>query len=154
MVKVGERAPEFKLSNQDGKDVALSDLKGKWVVLYFYPKDMTPGCTQEACGFELLRVALEQNNAVILGVSKDSAASHQKFADKHDLKFNLLSDPDHRVIEAYGAWVEKSMFGKKYMGISRDTILINPEGEIAKIYRKVKPGDNPKEILEEVKKGK
>lgn len=151
MLKVGDRAPEFKLKNQDEEEVSLSDFKGKWVVLYFYPKDSTPGCTKEACEFELMRIALEQNNAVILGVSRDSTASHHKFAGKHDLRFNLLSDPDHEVIESYGAWVEKSMFGKKYMGISRDTVLINPEGEIHKIYRKVKPETHAKEILEEVK---
>ncbi len=153
MIKVGDKAPEFKLKNQSDQDIALEDFRGKWVALYFYPKDSTPGCTVEACEFELLRIALEQNNAVILGVSRDSTSSHQKFAGKHDLKFSLLSDPDHEVIEAYGAWVEKSMFGKKYMGISRDTILINPEGKVHKIYRKVKPADNAKEILEEVKGG-
>ncbi len=151
MIKVGNKAPEFKLKNQSDEEIKLSDFKGKWVALYFYPKDSTPGCTVEACEFELLRIALEQNNAVILGVSRDSTSSHQKFAGNHDLKFSLLSDPDHEVIEDYGAWVEKSMFGKKYMGISRDTILINPEGKVHKIYRKVKPADNAKEILEEVK---
>jgi peroxiredoxin Q/BCP len=122
------------------------------VVLYFYPKDDTPGCTKEACEFELLRVVLEQNNAVVLGVSRDSEESHQKFAGKYKLKFNLLSDPEHEVIESYGAWVEKSMFGKKYMGISRDTVLIAPDGKIHKIYRKVKPDSIAKEILEEVQK--
>ena len=151
MLKIGDQATGFTLKNQEDKDVSLSDFSGKWAVIYFYPKDSTPGCTQEACEFELLRIALEQNNAVILGISKDSTASHQKFAGKHNLKFNLLSDPEHQVIEAYGAWVEKSMFGKKYMGISRDTVLINPEGKVHKIYRKVKPADNPLEILEEVK---
>ncbi len=153
MLEVGSKAENFKLNNQDGEAVSLSDFSGKWVVIYFYPKDSTPGCTKEACGFELMRIALEQNNAVILGISRDGQGSHKKFADNHSLRFSLLSDPDHEVIEAYGAWVEKSMFGKKYMGISRDTILVNPKGEIHKIYRKVKPDDIAKEILEDIKRG-
>ena len=151
MIKIGDSAPQFKLKNQNEEEISLDDFKGKWVVVYFYPKDSTPGCTKEACEFELLRIVLEQNNAVILGISRDSTSSHQKFADKHSLQFNLLSDPDHQAIEAYGAWVEKSMFGKIYIGISRDSILMNPEGKVHKIYRKVKPADNAKEILEEVK---
>lgn len=152
MLQTGDKAPQFKLKNQNEAEISLSDFKGKWVVVYFYPKDSTPGCTIEACGFEAMRIALEQNNAVILGISRDSTASHQKFAGKHNLKFNLLSDPNHQVIEAYGAWVEKSMFGKKYMGIERNTVLVSPEGKIHRIYQKVSPAEHPIEILNAVKK--
>lgn len=148
-----KQAPAFTLQDQNGDNHSLSDYRGKWVVLYFYPKDDTPGCTTEACSFRDARDAIaEFGNAVVLGVSKDNVQSHKKFADKHTLNFTLLSDPQNEVIDAYGAWQQKSMFGKKYMGIQRMTVLIDPDGNIAKEYPKVNPAKHAAEIIADLQK--
>ena len=147
MLEVGIKAPNFTLQDQHGSLVSLSDFQGKKVVLYFYPKDNTPGCTRQACAFALHHNAFAEQNAVVIGISKDSVASHLKFAEKYDLPFVLLSDPDHAVIEAYGAWQEKKNYGKVSMGVVRSTYLMNEEGIIEKVMPKVKPDTNAEEIL-------
>lgn len=147
MLEVGTKAPDFTLQDQDGKDVSLSDFKGKKVILYFYPKDNTSGCTKQACAFKELYPDFMEKNAIVLGVSKDSVTSHKKFQEKYELPFELLSDPDHKVIEQYDVWKEKSMYGKKYMGIVRSTYLIDEEGKIEKALEKVKPQQNPEQML-------
>ncbi len=147
MLEVGTKAPDFTLQDQDGKDVSLSDFKGKKVILYFYPKDNTSGCTKQACAFKELYPDFMEKDAIVLGVSKDSVASHKKFQEKYELPFELLSDPDHKVIEQYDVWKEKSMYGKKYMGIVRSTYLIDEEGKIEKALEKVKPQQNPEQML-------
>ena len=147
LLPVGGKAPAFSLKNAAGKTVKLSDFKGKKAVLYFYPKDLTPGCTTEACGFRDDYNLLQQHGVEVIGVSADEVASHQKFADKHSLPFPLLSDPDHAMIEKYGAWVEKSMYGKKYWGVARITYVIDEEGRIAHVFPKVKPDGHSQEIL-------
>ena len=147
MLEVGTKAPNFTLQDQHGNLVSLSDFQGKKVVLYFYPKDNTPGCTRQACAFALHHNAFAEQNAVVIGISKDSVASHLKFAEKYDLPFVLLSDPDHAVIEAYGAWQEKKNYGKVSMGVVRSTYLMNEEGIIEKVMPKVKPDTNAEEIL-------
>jgi peroxiredoxin Q/BCP len=137
----GDRAPDFDLPADGGGRITLSDLKGKAVVLYFYPRDDTPGCTTEAIAFSGLKDEFAAANAVVVGVSKDTPLSHDKFIAKHDLTVRLASDSDGQVIEAYGAWVEKSMYGKKYMGIDRSTVLVDGEGTVRQVWRKVKvPG--------------
>ncbi|WP_026624595.1 thioredoxin-dependent thiol peroxidase [Eggerthia catenaformis] len=148
MLKLGTKAPDFKLEDQKGEVHQLSDYLGKKVILYFYPKDNTSGCTKQACGFAQVYPDILEKNAVILGVSKDSVKSHKKFQEKYNLPFTLLADPDHKVIEAYDVWKEKKMYGKTYMGIVRSTYLINEEGIIVKALEKVKPADNPKEMAE------
>lgn len=146
------KAPNFSLPDQNNKTWALQDFKGKWVVMYFYPKDDTPGCTMEACTFrDAESVIAELGNCVVIGVSKDSVASHKKFADKHNLNFILLSDESTEMINAYGAWQQKSMFGKKYMGIQRMTHIINPDGEIVKTYPKVSPTNHAGDIILDLK---
>ncbi|MCA9318502.1 peroxiredoxin [Candidatus Saccharibacteria bacterium] len=141
-------APDFTLLDQDGKLHSLADYRGRWVVLYFYPMDGTPGCTTEACQFRDARDAIaEFGNAAVLGVSKDSVASHRKFADKQSLNFTLLSDPEHRVIEAYDSWDPKFFFGKEFLGTRRNTFLIRPDGTIAKEYRGVDPAKHAAEII-------
>ena len=150
-LKIGDKAPEFNLKNTIGEEVSLAGLKGKRVILYFYPKDDTPGCTVEACNFKDDYDLYQEKDAVILGVSRDGEESHKKFTEKFDLPFTLLSDEDHSVAEKYGAWGEKSMYGKKYMGILRNTYVIDDEGKIEMIYEKVKPKDHSKEILELLK---
>ena len=147
MLEVGTKAPDFTLQDQDGKDVSLSDSKGKKVILYFYPKDNTSGCTKQACAFKELYPDFMEKDAIVLGVSKDSVASHKKFQEKYQLPFELLSDPEHKVIEQYDVWKEKSMYGKKYMGIVRSTYLIDEEGNIEKALEKVKPQHNPDHML-------
>ncbi|WP_304749769.1 thioredoxin-dependent thiol peroxidase [Dubosiella newyorkensis] len=147
MLEVGTKAPDFTLQDQDGKDVSLSDFKGKKVILYFYPKDNTSGCTKQACAFKELYPDFMEKDAIVLGVSKDSVASHKKFQEKYQLPFELLSDPEHKVIEQYDVWKEKSMYGKKYMGIVRSTYLIDEEGNIEKALEKVKPQQNPEQML-------
>lgn len=147
LLPVGGKAPAFSLKNAAGKTVKLSDFKGKKVVLYFYPKDLTPGCTTEACGFRDDYSLLQQHGVEVIGVSADEVASHQKFVEKHSLPFPLLSDPDHTMIEKYGAWVEKSMYGKKYWGVARITYVIDEEGRIAHVFPKVKPDGHSQEIL-------
>ena len=147
MLKEGQEAPNFVLPTNLNKEISLTDLAGKKVVLYFYPKDSTPGCTLEARDFQSLKNEFEKNNAVILGVSKDSIKSHNKFAEKECLAFPLLSDETGAVCEKYGVWVEKSMYGKKYMGIARTTFLINENGIIAKIWPNVSVNNHAKEVL-------
>ncbi len=147
MLEVGSKAPEFTLTDKDGKAVSLSDFRGKKVVLYFYPKDNTPGCTRQACAFGGAYEAFRDLNAVVIGVSKDSAASHQKFAEKYDLPFVLLSDPERQAIEAYGVWQEKKNYGKTSMGVVRSTYVIDENGVIEKVMPKVKPDTNAEEIL-------
>ena len=151
MVEVGKKAPAFSLENQDGASVKLSSFKGHPVVLYFYPRDDTPGCTQEACDFRDQYTALKKAGAVLLGVSPDAGKSHTKFAAKYALPFPLLSDSDHRVAEAYGAWAEKSMYGRKYMGIIRSTFLIDTGGKVARVWPKVKVRGHADEVLEALK---
>jgi peroxiredoxin Q/BCP len=146
-------APSFSLPDQDGVTHRIEDYRGRWIVLYFYPKDNTPGCTAEACGFRDENVIISQfGNAAIIGVSKDSVASHKKFAKHHHLNFPLLSDPTHGVIESYGAWQKKRFLGRAYMGIQRSTVIINPMGEIAKVYNKVTPKGHAMQIIEDLHK--
>ena len=147
MLEVGTKAPEFTLNDKNGRPVRLSDFLGKKVVLYFYPKDNTPGCTRQACAFARAYPALQEKNAVVIGISKDSAASHLKFAEKYELPFVLLSDPEHAVLEAYGVWQEKKLYGKVSMGVVRSTYLIDETGIIEKVMPKVKPDTNAEEIL-------
>jgi len=146
-MKVGQKAPDFAAKDDAGKTVKLSDLKGKKVVLYFYPKDDTPGCTTEACNFRDEGAAIRKLGAVVIGVSADSAESHQKFKKKFDLNFPLLADTERKVIEAYDVWKEKSMYGRKYMGIERTTFIIGADGKITHIFPKVKVADHSDEVL-------
>jgi len=147
MLEVGVKAPEFTLPDKDGNSVSLSDFLGKKVVLYFYPKDNTPGCTRQACAFAGAYEGFKAKNVAVIGVSKDSVASHQKFAQKYDLPFILLSDPELQAIQAYGVWQEKKLYGKVSMGVVRTTYLINEQGVIEKVMPKVKPDTNAAEIL-------
>lgn len=148
MIEEGKKAPAFTLESSDGGKVKLKDLADKWVVLYFYPRDMTPGCTTEAQEFRDAKGALKERGAVVLGVSKDSIASHEKFRDKHGLNFPLLSDPEGKVLEKYGAWGEKNMYGKKRMGIIRTTVLIDPAGKVRKVFSKVRVKGHVEKVLE------
>lgn len=148
MLEVGTKAPDFTLPDKDGKMVSLSDFAGKRVVLYFYPKDNTPGCTRQACAFAGAYEEFKTLDAVVIGVSKDSAASHQKFAEKYDLPFVLLSDPELTAIQAYGVWQEKKLYGKVSMGVVRSTYVIDRNGVIEKVMPKVKPDTNAAEILD------
>jgi peroxiredoxin Q/BCP len=147
MLKEGQKAPAFTMEAADGKKLSLADFAGKNVVLYFYPRDNTPGCTREAEAFRDAAAALKKKNAVVLGVSKDSIASHCKFRDKYKLNFPLLSDPDGEVLEKYGAWGEKLLYGKKSMGIIRSTVVIGPDGKIKKLFPKVKVDGHAEEVL-------
>lgn len=151
MVNTGDKAPAFSLPTEDGGKVALKDFKGQILVLYFYPKDDTPGCTKQAIGFSEHLSAFEDAGAAILGVSKDTPAKHARFRDKHDLKIQLASDEEGKMIEAYGAWVEKKMYGKTYMGIERSTFLIGPDSKIIEIWRKVRMPGHVEKVLEAVK---
>ena len=144
---VGAKAPAFSAPDQTGKTVSLSDFAGQKVVLYFYPKDDTPGCTTEACSFRDEHQAFTKKGAVVLGVSPDSAKSHTKFIEKFSLPFTLIADEGHKIAEAYGVWVEKSMYGRKYMGVERSTFVIDPQGKLSAIYRKVKPAEHTAEVL-------
>lgn len=150
-LKVGDKAPAFKLKSQDGKTISLSELKGKPVVLYFYPKDDTSGCTKEACNFRDEFPKFGKMKAEILGVSADSVESHKKFAEKYKLPFNLLSDEKKDAIEKYGVWQEKSMYGRKYMGIVRSTFIIDKNGKISHIFPKVKVDNHNQEVMEALK---
>lgn len=150
MLNVGEMAPEFTLLNQDGEEVSLSHYRGKKVILYFYPRDNTPGCTKQACGFAERYPQFEELGAVIIGVSKDTVASHKKFETKYNLPFTLVSDPELIAIQAYDVWKEKNMYGKKVMGVVRTTYLIDENGTIEKVYGKVKATDNPQQMLDEI----
>lgn len=147
MLEVGTKAPDFTLKNQEGQEVSLSQFAGKRVVLYFYPRDNTPGCTRQACGFAQNYEGFTQRDVVVIGVSKDSVASHLKFAQKYELPFVLLSDPDLEAIQAYGVWQEKKLYGKVSMGVVRTTYVIDPQGVIEKVMPKVKPDTNATEIL-------
>ena len=147
MLEIGMKAPEFTLSDKDGKTVSLSDFLGKKVVLYFYPKDNTPGCTRQACAFAAAYKGFKAKDVVVIGVSRDSVASHLKFAQKYDLPFILLSDPELQTIQAYGVWQEKKLYGKVSMGVVRSTYIIDEQGMIEKVMPKVKPDTNAAEIL-------
>ncbi len=147
MLEVGTKAPDFTLKNQEGQEVSLSQFAGKRVVLYFYPRDNTPGCTRQACGFAQNYEGFIQRDVVVIGVSKDSVASHLKFAQKYELPFVLLSDPDLQAIQAYDVWQEKKLYGKVSMGVVRTTYIIDPQGVIEKVMPKVKPDTNAAEIL-------
>ena len=150
MLEIGTKAPEFSLPDQNGEIRNLSDYKGQKVILYFYPKDMTSGCTKQACGFGELYPQFREKGAVILGVSKDSVASHKKFEEKYGLPFTLLADPELTVIQAYDVWKEKKLYGKTSMGVVRTTYLIDEEGVIVKAFDKVKAVENPAQMLEEI----
>jgi len=151
MLDVGKKAPDFSLLNQDEKKISLKDFIGQKVVLYFYPKDDTSGCTKEACSFSDDLPKFSKIDAVILGVSPDSVKSHKKFSEKYKLKFDLLADDEKKVVEKYGVWKEKSMYGRKYMGVERTTFIIDEKGEIKKIFNKVKVDGHNKEVLEALK---
>ena len=147
MLEAGMQAPAFMLADKDGRMVSLSDFLGKKVVLYFYPKDNTPGCTRQACAFAAAYGEFEKKNAVVIGISKDSVTSHEKFAEKYNLPFILLSDPDLQAIRAYGVWQEKKLYGKTSMGVVRTTFLIDEKGIIVKVMPKVKPDTNAANVL-------
>lgn len=146
MVEIGSKAKSFKLQDEQGDEVKLEDMKGKWVVLYFYPKDNTPGCTTEALQFTEKINDFKKLNAEVVGISPDSCQSHQKFMVKHDLKVKLLADPEHQVLEQYGAWGEKKMYGKSFLGVQRSTVIIDPQGNIAHHWPKVKAEGHAEEV--------
>jgi len=147
MLEEGKKAPAFTLASSEGDKVSLADFKGKKVILYFYPKDDTPGCTREAEGFRSALPKIKKKNAVVLGVSRDSVESHCKFIDKYDLNFPLLSDPDGKVLRAYGAWGEKNMYGKKTEGVLRTTVIIDGEGKVEKVFPRVKVDGHVDKVL-------
>lgn len=149
-LSVGSVAPEFSLPDQEGTIHVSEDYRGRWLLLYFYPEDDTPGCTKEACGFRDIKKDLEDRSCAILGVSPDTVESHRKFSDKHDLSFPILADPDKEQINAYGVWREKSFMGKKYMGVARTSFLIDPKGIMRKIYEGVKPEEHPLEVMKDL----
>ena len=148
MLKAGDKAPDFTLFDKDGKAVSLSDFAGKRAVVYFYPRDNTPGCTRQACAFAAAYDGFRGNDIAVIGISRDSVASHQKFAEKYDLPFILLSDPDLEAIQAFGVWQEKKLYGKVSMGVVRSTFVISPDGMVEKVFPKAKPDTNAAEILE------
>lgn len=150
-LKIGSKAPAISLPDQNGKIQKLSDYLGQWVLVYFYPKDDTPGCTTEACSLQDNLPKLGKLKAKVFGISTDSVASHKKFAEKFKLTFTLLADVDKKVVEKYGVWAEKSMYGRKYFGVLRNSYLIDPQGKIVKIYEKVKPATHAEEVLEDLK---
>ena len=150
MLAVGTKAPDFTLPDQNGEMKSLSDYKGQKVILYFYPKDMTSGCTKQACAFSELYPQFREKGAVVLGVSKDTVASHKRFEEKHGLPFTLLSDTEKSVIQAYDVWKEKKLYGKVSMGVVRTTYLIDEDGVIVKAFDKVKAADNPAQMLNEL----
>lgn len=150
-VEVGKEAPDFCLLDENGQKVCLSDFKGKWVVLYFYPKDNTPGCTKEAENFSELLPEFEKLGAVVIGVSPDSVESHKKFKEKRGLKVKLLSDESREVLKAYGVWQKKKMYGREYMGVVRTTYLIDPEGKVTHIWKRVKVKGHAEAVLNKLK---
>lgn len=153
-IEEGKAAPAFTLQDAAGNKVALKNLRGRNVIVYFYPRDNTPGCTKEACGFRDLWRDIQKQDAVVLGVSPDSAASHQKFATQYQLPFTLLCDPDKKVMEKYGAWGEKMMYGKKTVGVIRSTVWIGPNGKVKKHWKRVaKAADHPAKVLEALQEG-
>lgn len=147
-LQIGKKAPAFSLHDGEGKTVKLGDFKGKKLVIYFYPKDMTPGCTTEACAFRDDYDAIRAAGAEVVGVSTDDPSSHARFSEKYQLPFPLLSDPEHAMIEKYGAWAEKSMYGKKYWGVARMTYILDEDGKVLHVFPKVKPADHSREVLE------
>jgi len=153
-IEEGKAAPQFTLQDTDGNKVTLRDFRGRDVIVYFYPKDDTPGCTKEACGFRDLWADIEKQGAVVLGISPDDGASHRKFVDKYSLPFTLLSDPDRKVMTKYGAYGEKVMYGKKTTGVIRSTVWVGPDGKVVKHWRKVaKAADHPQKVLEALQAG-
>ena len=150
MLTIGTKAPDFTLQDQNGQERSLSEFHGQKVILYFYPKDMTAGCTKQACGFAELYPQFTEKGAVIIGISKDTAASHRKFGEKYSLPFVLLADPDKEAIQAYDVWKEKKMYGKATMGVVRTTYLIDENGRIAKAFTKVNAAENPRQMLSEL----
>ena len=150
MIEIGQKAPDFTLQDQNGQNVSLSDFRGQTVVVYFYPKDNTPGCTRQACAFAGTYKEFEARGIKVIGISRDTVASHVKFAEKYNLPFTLLADPDLQAIKAYGVWQEKKLYGKISMGIVRTTFLIDESGRIADVMPKVKPDTNAAEILEKL----
>lgn len=153
-LKEGDKAPAFSGKDQDGKKVSLSDFKGKKVVLYFYPQDMTPTCTVQACNLRDNYALLKKNGFEVLGVSPDEVGSHKKFGEKHTLPFTLLADPEHKILDKYGVWGEKQLYGRKYMGVHRTTFVIDEKGKIVKVFLKPKSKEHAEEILEAVKNKK
>ena len=150
MISVGDKAPQINLKDQDGRSVKLSDVKGKRVVLYFYPRDMTPGCTKEACAFQEDSTKILKKNAVVIGVSTDDEKTHQRFREKYDLTFPLLADPEHKLADAYGVWAEKNMYGKKSWGVKRTTFIIDETGRVAHVFNKVSVAEHSKDVLEKL----
>lgn len=150
MLKVGTKAPDFTLLDKDGNTVSLSDFVGKKVVIYFYPKDSTPGCTKQACAYRDVNADFEKHNAVVIGISKDSVKSHSKFAEKYELPFLLLADPELDAIQKYDVWQEKKLYGKTYMGVVRSTYVIDEEGQIVYAFEKVKPDTDAQLILDKL----
>ncbi|PZD73965.1 Putative peroxiredoxin bcp [Acaryochloris thomasi RCC1774] len=150
VLDVGDSAPDFTLPNQDEAPISLASFQGQWVVLYFYPRDNTPGCTKEACGFRDCNSDYQARNVQILGISPDTAKSHQKFIEKQTLPFTLLSDPDSEVARAYESYGLKKFMGKEYDGVYRQTFIIDPQGQLAKIYRKVKPAEHAEQVLQDL----
>lgn len=148
MVEAGEQAPDFEAVDQEGRRVRLRDFRGRRVVLYFYPRDGTPGCTREACSFRDVHRDLQREGVVVLGVSPDPPDSHRRFREKHRLPFSLLSDEDHRIAQAYGVWAEKNSYGKKVWGVARTTFLVGPDGRVERVWRRVKPDRHGEEVLE------
>ena len=151
LLKVGATAPAINLSDQDGKMQKLSDYKGQWVLIYFYPKDNTPGCTTEACGIRDSFPNFNKLKVKVFGISADSIAKHKKFAEKYELPFTLLADEGREVVEKYGVWDKKSMYGRIFMGINRTSFLVDPKGKIVRIYEKVKPADHAAQVLADLK---
>jgi peroxiredoxin Q/BCP len=149
-LEIGQKAPDFTLPDQNNKEHKLSNFLGNWVLLYFYPRDNTPGCTKEACGIRDVYKDYKENDVTVLGISTDSVASHKKFEEKHVLPFTLLSDENKKVVALYGAYGEKKMMGKTFMGTKRISFLIDKEGKIAKIYLKVKPADHAQEVISDI----
>lgn len=147
MIEAGEMAPEFELESDSGRTLRLRDYRGRRVILYFYPKDDTSGCTKEACGFRDTLPEFESRDAVILGLSPDGVASHRRFRDKYGLNFPLLADTDHAVAERYGAWGRKKMYGREFEGILRSTFVIGPDGRVERVYAKVKPASHARQLL-------
>ena len=154
MLNVGSKAPDFTLTDREGRAVSLSDFRGKKVVIYFYPKDNTPGCTRQACAFAGAYAAFREKNVEVIGISRDSTASHQRFAEKYNLPFILLSDPERKAIEAYGVWQEKKLYGKVSWGIVRSTFIVDEAGVIIAVMPKVKPDTNAAEVLSALDAGK
>jgi len=148
MVRPGDKAPPLKLTDEQGRAVKLANYQGKKIVLYFYPRDLTPGCTKEACAFQSDLAEYDRRNAVVIGVSTDDARTHERFRDKHGLQFTLLTDADHQTAESYGVWQEKNMYGRKVWGIKRSTFLIDERGRIARVFDKVSPAEHSREVLQ------